>query len=773
MNDEDAMTRSNDQKKRYMEADISLDHISLQLPFERASPCSIAVRELTKASYTSTNANSYTVKTSKLHVDLVVEQSTFKNSFVQFETRSYGGSFPSPTIRVCPGDLLTIQIYNMLSAHADDPATSVNRTNIYLHGMDIPPEQYSAPSSVEPGNMKIYVFDIPVNHPRGTFWYHPHVHGLTNSQISGMMGGALIVEDLPLKKTDTLEEEAIEMQKEIQDVLSNVEDNFDVNTKETLSSEEIPNDDIFSFINVNSQGAGHFEAGSDEDPSNLLNNDDVLSGGEATVSDMEEIVMLLQGLCFHNCPNDFDNLENALTNKNLQGIETDDVGSGFRPNITLLPGAHFPLHSPSLLHVLVNGQYNPIISIHPEEYKRLRLINAIANSIIELEVSAGCSLTLMARDGLYRETLRNLPILVIPPGGRADVALQCLHRGTFALSVNRDVGMDAVLGPQNQYRVPSQRLVAIQVMGSDLHMILPSRLPSLPAYYTASDIAAEHVPLERQYNYEMTIHQNVQTKVISYGINHQQFLGNGQDISNHTMEIDRVQEWTISAHSYGLLLCGPNTIQCHNMNNPFHMHSTHFQIVKISNHDAHSGGVVDTGHDLMYEIGEWRDSIPLFGDEVTIRFVPRFDGDIMSQCNAAGMSDMGMAQLSDVVDGPHVFSSSRQSAVRTLADVLFFSLMGACAIMAALIVKTSGKRPKRSVAPEKMKIISKGINNHSDNVEAEDDEEERWIGSSSNENSMNGIRSDLTSNPAAAPQEIQVEPSSPRRLTVLPSIEIV
>ena len=67
------MIDSGNQEKRATEVNLSPDHISLQLPFEHASPCSIAVRELTKASHTSTNANSYSVKTSKLHKYLVVK----------------------------------------------------------------------------------------------------------------------------------------------------------------------------------------------------------------------------------------------------------------------------------------------------------------------------------------------------------------------------------------------------------------------------------------------------------------------------------------------------------------------------------------------------------------------------------------------------------------------------------------------------------------------------------------------------------------------------
>jgi FtsP/CotA-like multicopper oxidase with cupredoxin domain len=38
-----------------------------------------------------------------------------------------------------------------------------------------------------------YEYNIPVEHPAGTFWYHPHVHGSTAIQVGSGMAGALIV----------------------------------------------------------------------------------------------------------------------------------------------------------------------------------------------------------------------------------------------------------------------------------------------------------------------------------------------------------------------------------------------------------------------------------------------------------------------------------------------------------------------------------------------------------------------------------------------------
>lgn len=35
---------------------------------------------------------------------------------------------------------------------------------------------------------------VPADHPAGTYWYHPHLHGATAEQIVGGMAGVIVVE---------------------------------------------------------------------------------------------------------------------------------------------------------------------------------------------------------------------------------------------------------------------------------------------------------------------------------------------------------------------------------------------------------------------------------------------------------------------------------------------------------------------------------------------------------------------------------------------------
>lgn len=67
--------------------------------------------------------------------------------------------------------------------------------NLHTHGLNVSP---SWPADdvfreVHPGQIKFYVYQIPSDHPVGTFWYHPHKHGAAGPQVSGGMAGPLLV----------------------------------------------------------------------------------------------------------------------------------------------------------------------------------------------------------------------------------------------------------------------------------------------------------------------------------------------------------------------------------------------------------------------------------------------------------------------------------------------------------------------------------------------------------------------------------------------------
>lgn len=99
---------------------------------------------------------------------------------------TFEGSYPGPTLMAQPGDTLRIKFINDLA----------DASNLHTHGLHVSPSGNSDNVFlvIQPGETFDYEIKIPEDHPSGTYWYHPHVHGLTFSQVSGGLAGALIIE---------------------------------------------------------------------------------------------------------------------------------------------------------------------------------------------------------------------------------------------------------------------------------------------------------------------------------------------------------------------------------------------------------------------------------------------------------------------------------------------------------------------------------------------------------------------------------------------------
>jgi FtsP/CotA-like multicopper oxidase with cupredoxin domain len=122
----------------------------------------------------------------------------------QVELRSFIGSgakpgdFVAPTIRVAPGQRLEVSLDNRLEPCTDKQRTEhgcFNETNLHTHGLWVSPKGNSdnVLISIKPGEQFTYQYDIPADHPAGTYWYHPHRHGAGFGQVGSGMAGALIV----------------------------------------------------------------------------------------------------------------------------------------------------------------------------------------------------------------------------------------------------------------------------------------------------------------------------------------------------------------------------------------------------------------------------------------------------------------------------------------------------------------------------------------------------------------------------------------------------
>ncbi len=156
------------------------------------------------------------VQTGRRDFDLTVAYTDNKiwnpatQRFDKVHLRSYTGEgvnpdapFVAPAIEVRPGQTVSMTLHNKLPADStctapggdvNDPHC-FNGTNLHSHGLWVSPSGNSdnVLLSINPGVSFEYIYNLPPDHPAGTFWYHSHRHGSTALQVSSGMAGALIV----------------------------------------------------------------------------------------------------------------------------------------------------------------------------------------------------------------------------------------------------------------------------------------------------------------------------------------------------------------------------------------------------------------------------------------------------------------------------------------------------------------------------------------------------------------------------------------------------
>jgi FtsP/CotA-like multicopper oxidase with cupredoxin domain len=137
----------------------------------------------------------------------------------------------SPTLHVRPGDELIISLKNDLpssvtpsftkhsmpgmsampelsivsgqsrqaSANCGGMMMTNTSTNIHYHGTNTPPTCHQdevIKTLINSGETFQYDLHFPLDEPPGLYWYHPHIHGISEPAVQGGATGAIIVEGI-------------------------------------------------------------------------------------------------------------------------------------------------------------------------------------------------------------------------------------------------------------------------------------------------------------------------------------------------------------------------------------------------------------------------------------------------------------------------------------------------------------------------------------------------------------------------------------------------
>jgi len=96
------------------------------------------------------------------------------------------GSYLGPIIRVRKGQRVRVTLQNDLPEGQE--------TIIHWHGLRVPASMDGHPrDAIAPSQQFVYEFEV--TDQAGTYWFHPHPHGLTASQVIAGLAGLFIVSD--------------------------------------------------------------------------------------------------------------------------------------------------------------------------------------------------------------------------------------------------------------------------------------------------------------------------------------------------------------------------------------------------------------------------------------------------------------------------------------------------------------------------------------------------------------------------------------------------
>lgn len=159
----------------------------------------------------------FTSKAGELHLRVKAESTTstingrsYKNMSVYREsvvggagtfTPGTASAYVAPEWHVMPGDRLVLDYINALPdlpfapVGSKTPEMVAQPLNLHTHGLTVRPAGNgdNVLMSIPPGRSNRFTIDIPKDQHAGLYWYHPHIHGLSDDQVYAGLAGHIVV----------------------------------------------------------------------------------------------------------------------------------------------------------------------------------------------------------------------------------------------------------------------------------------------------------------------------------------------------------------------------------------------------------------------------------------------------------------------------------------------------------------------------------------------------------------------------------------------------
>eukprot|EP00656_Telonema_subtile_P050367 TRINITY_DN6501_c0_g2_i1.p1 TRINITY_DN6501_c0_g2~~TRINITY_DN6501_c0_g2_i1.p1 ORF type:complete len:562 (+),score=67.34 TRINITY_DN6501_c0_g2_i1:125-1810(+) len=381
----------------------------------------------------------------ELHVTLVLDVFEFSSAGINLTTRAYNQSLPGPPIRVRAGDTVHLTLINALG---DDEPT------------DLPSPSEAVPVYCDPSNCTTLY--TPYVAPNST---NIHTHGLHTS---------------PLRPGDDVLNTLVPPQ------------------QQCTYTYQIPKDHMAGTFWYHPHHEGNTAIQTAGGAAGILIVEDEEDRGvPSQVLDMPEILAVIQTV-----PKSALLGLKAYSGDRLIVIKNPPVVLQLSDNnqYTTNTSAGF---DPELIDnvALLDGRYQPELSVTAGKWYRMRFVHAGPAFFLDLSLPADqsndddhprCTMQVLAKDGVYlKHAPREHRRVVLPPGGRADVALMCKGHGSVRLSSGETVGSS---GSFNGDMLWSPRIATLRVHSDDSSEKTPEMKPfSVPRPNYLRDLIGAHV----------------------------------------------------------------------------------------------------------------------------------------------------------------------------------------------------------------------------------------------------------------------------------------
>jgi FtsP/CotA-like multicopper oxidase with cupredoxin domain len=519
-------------------------------------------------------------------------------------TRGYNGKVPGPMIVMRPGTTTYVRVVNELGKNTDHSGfcedhhmvphplqalegvgpisehfCELNTTNFHTHGLHtspLPGHDEVRKTRIEPGESFDFSFELPDYHMGGTHWYHPHVHSSTAVQAGGGMHGFIHVEDIPGHLPPFIEKMPQSFM-----FLSGVDMHLSTKFERLGSADKLPKTGPYGFWRWIPCGPG--------------------ADVEAPEGNEEPE--------FQDC-------------KEIDPLTED--GAAFWEKIGLKKTPF----------ILVNGQWQPKLTVKAGEWQRLR----IAHASIELTLDLGlanpelCRVGLLAKDGVYLEEgprWLHGPIS-ISSGNRADVAIACKcpkgvkSCGTWLMfQTAHHEGHEEVSGKVMYLHIKQDDC------SHDLSLELPSYHLNRPCYMANLRGLRVHPNNVHQLSLPCDFEPRCGKYNVTYdGVSH---------TTPSTALIDTLQLGTLYEWNFF------HGVQYH----PLHLHVTPFQITEIGPFfEPFYQDFVDDEYKYnnFFQVGDWHDVLRMpHRESCKLRLLPNtFTGEYMLHCHFLDHEDAGL-----------------------------------------------------------------------------------------------------------------------------------